>query len=135
MRLLREAFLILVAAVIGVLAITLTSFIVGIASGIALGSWEMALGMLVIMSFGPLVGITTSARLLSLLFRRGENWWYAVALAIALTVALLAWLNLLHPLNRNWGSVLYVGLALLGSATSALGVTLLNEHIARRSQR
>lgn len=135
MRLLREAFLILVAAVFGVLAITLTAFIVGIASGLALGGWELALAMLVVMSFGPLVGITAGARLLSLLFRRGENWRWAVALAIALTVALLAWLNLLHPLNRNWGSVLYVGLALLGSAISALGVTLLNAHITRRSQR
>jgi len=135
MRLLREVLLILISAGAGVAVVVAAFVAITFAVGLKTGGWEMALGMLVAMAFGPFIGTTMATRFLGLLFRCGESRLHSVVIALTLTGTLLALLDLAFSLNRNWGSAMYVGLALLGAAASALSVTSLNKAIAQRAQR
>lgn len=137
MRLLREIVLILLAACVGTIAVIAASLAIIFASGDGAGDadWQFALTMLIIMIFWPLAGITAVTRSISLLFRRGESWRHSIVVALALTTSLLVLHELVSTLNRNWGSVAYVGMTLFGAGVSAVSVTLINNAIARRARR
>lgn len=135
MRLLREILAILFAACVGVVAVIVVSIVIILASGYGTGGWYFALSALTIMTFWPFAGTTTVTRCLALLFRRGENWRHSLAIGLALTASLLVLQELVSTLNRDWGSLLYIGLALSGTGVSAVSVTLINNAIARRARR
>jgi hypothetical protein len=135
MRLLREILAILLAACVGVGSVIVFFAVTTLTIGYGTGGWYFAVLSLTIMTFWPFVGTTTVTRCLSLLFRRGKSWRHSLAIGLALTTALLVLQELIFTFNRDWGSVGYIVLALLGAGVSAVSVTLINNAFARRARR